>query len=176
MLCLLTLFVSPGNCQTPESCCCVLSQVAVAPLFHETDKQVAIAHLSVSYVWLQVVLGQALHQVDELLPSSSLPFDDIAAAVLLVFFGVRTLQVTINMTPHPDRDVPLCSIFQSVNDKVDIISLCSRRSACCTIMLYAICKMQFCQGYIVYTLQCCASVDSLCSPYGCVTSVQACYA
>ena len=42
---------------------------------------------------LQVVLGQALHQVDELLPSSSLPFDDIAAAVLLVFFGVRTLQV-----------------------------------------------------------------------------------
>ena len=44
-------------------------------------------------VYLQVVLGQALHQVDELLPSSSLPFDDIAAAILLVFFGVRTLQV-----------------------------------------------------------------------------------
>ena len=43
----------------------------------------------------QVVLGQALHQVDELLPSSSLPFDDIAAAVLLVFFGVRTLQVSL---------------------------------------------------------------------------------
>lgn len=41
---------------------------------------------------ISVVLGQALHQVDELLPSSSLPFDDIAAAVLLVFFGVRTLQ------------------------------------------------------------------------------------
>ena len=45
-------------------------------------------------VWVQVVLGQALHQVDELLPSSSLPFDDIAAAILLVFFGVRTLQVS----------------------------------------------------------------------------------
>lgn len=45
------------------------------------------------HVCLQVVLGQALHQVDELLPSSSLPFDDIAAAILLVFFGVRTLQV-----------------------------------------------------------------------------------
>lgn len=44
-------------------------------------------------MWLQVVLGQAIHQVDELLPSSSLPFDDIAAAVLLVFFGIRTLQV-----------------------------------------------------------------------------------
>jgi len=42
-----------------------------------------------------VVLGQALHQVDELLPSSSLPFDDIAAAVLLVFFGVKTLQVRL---------------------------------------------------------------------------------
>ena len=42
---------------------------------------------------LQVVLGQALHGIDELLPSSSLPFDDIAAAVLLVFFGIKTLQV-----------------------------------------------------------------------------------
>ncbi|DBA79178.1 TPA: hypothetical protein ACH3X1_009000 [Trebouxia sp. C0004] len=42
---------------------------------------------------ISVVLGQALHQVDELLPSSSLPFDDIAAAFLLVFFGIRTLQV-----------------------------------------------------------------------------------
>ena len=42
---------------------------------------------------MQVVLGQALHQVDELLPESSLPFDDIAAAILLVFFGIRTLQV-----------------------------------------------------------------------------------
>ena len=44
---------------------------------------------------LQVVLGQALHGFDELLPSSSLPFDDIAAAVLLVFFGIKTLQVTL---------------------------------------------------------------------------------
>lgn len=42
---------------------------------------------------VQVLLGQALHEVDELLPSSSLPFDDIAAAVLLVFFGIKTLQV-----------------------------------------------------------------------------------
>ena len=43
---------------------------------------------------LQVVLGQALHGIDELLPSSSLPFDDTAAAVLLVFFGIKTLQVS----------------------------------------------------------------------------------
>ena len=41
---------------------------------------------------LQVLLGQVLHQVDELLPASSLPFDDIAAAVLLLVFGLRTLQ------------------------------------------------------------------------------------
>lgn len=41
---------------------------------------------------ISVVLGQALHGIDELLPSSSLPFDDIAAAVLLVFFGIKTLQ------------------------------------------------------------------------------------
>ena len=49
-----------------------------------------------------MVLGQALHQVDELLPSSSLPFDDIAAAVLLVFFGVRTLQVSFSITAKAD--------------------------------------------------------------------------
>ena len=41
---------------------------------------------------LQVLLGQVLHQVDELLPASSLPFDDIAAAALLLVFGLKTLQ------------------------------------------------------------------------------------
>ena len=60
---------------------------------------------------MQVVLGQALHQVDELLPSSSLPFDDIAAAVLLVFFGVRTLQVTsLLLASHLYSGMP-CSLF-----------------------------------------------------------------
>ena len=43
-------------------------------------------------VHLQVLLGQVLHQVDELLPASSLPFDDIAAAALLLVFGLKTLQ------------------------------------------------------------------------------------
>ena len=47
---------------------------------------------------LQVLLGQVLHQVDELLPASSLPFDDIAAAVLLLVFGLRTLQA--GAAPH----------------------------------------------------------------------------
>ena len=56
-------------------------------------------------MWLQVVLGQAIHQVDELLPSSSLPFDDIAAAVLLVFFGIRTLQVSLSTTAVADAVV-----------------------------------------------------------------------
>ncbi len=35
-----------------------------------------------------------LHQVDELLPANSLPWDDIFAAVLLVFFGIKTLLVS----------------------------------------------------------------------------------
>lgn len=90
MLCLLTLFVPVGHL----SLVVVFESDGSSSPFSETANQVAIAHMSVS-VWLQVVLGQALHQVDELLPSSSLPFDDIAAAVLLVFFGVRTLQVTL---------------------------------------------------------------------------------
>ncbi len=33
-----------------------------------------------------------LHQVDELLPVGSIPFDDILAVGLLIFFGVKTLQ------------------------------------------------------------------------------------
>lgn len=61
--------------------------------FCATAIQGALAYVSGLLMWLQVVLGQALHQVDELLPSSTLPFDDIAAAVLLVFFGIKTLQV-----------------------------------------------------------------------------------
>ncbi|CAL5221304.1 g3472 [Coccomyxa viridis] len=40
---------------------------------------------------ISVALGQVLHQVDELLPANSLPWDDIFAAVLLVFFGIKTL-------------------------------------------------------------------------------------
>ena len=42
----------------------------------------------------QVALGQVLHQIDELLPTNSLPWDDIFAAVLLVVFGVKTLLVS----------------------------------------------------------------------------------
>lgn len=47
--------------------------------------------------WLQVGLGQVLHQIDELLPPGlvSLPLDDILAVVLLVVFGVQTLQVSL---------------------------------------------------------------------------------
>jgi len=46
----------------------------------------------------QVALGQVLHQVDELLPANSLPWDDIFAAVLLVFFGIKTLLVSLPQT------------------------------------------------------------------------------
>lgn len=39
-----------------------------------------------------------LHQIDELLPANSLPWDDIFAAVLLVFFGIKTLLVSAPAT------------------------------------------------------------------------------
>ena len=43
---------------------------------------------------VQVALGQVLHQLDEFLPfGKSVPLDDLLAVALLVFFGVRTLQV-----------------------------------------------------------------------------------
>ncbi|KXZ43499.1 hypothetical protein GPECTOR_88g442 [Gonium pectorale] len=43
---------------------------------------------------VSVLLGQVLHQVDELVPASAgdLPYDDLLAAALLVYFGVKTLQ------------------------------------------------------------------------------------
>ena len=36
-------------------------------------------------------LGQVLHQLDELLPQSSVPWDDLLAVALLIWFGVQTL-------------------------------------------------------------------------------------
>lgn len=36
-------------------------------------------------------LGQVLHQLDELLPQSSVPWDDLLAVALLLWFGVQTL-------------------------------------------------------------------------------------
>jgi uncharacterized membrane protein len=45
----------------------------------------------------QVALGQVLHQLDELLPANSLPLDDIFAAGLLIFFGLKTLLVRTSL-------------------------------------------------------------------------------
>jgi len=40
---------------------------------------------------ISVGLGQVLHQVDEFLPDVGIPFDDILAIALLVWFGISTL-------------------------------------------------------------------------------------
>lgn len=41
---------------------------------------------------ISVALGEALHEVDNLLPSFPVPLDDFLACLLLVFFGIKTLQ------------------------------------------------------------------------------------
>ncbi|GFR49444.1 hypothetical protein Agub_g11502 [Astrephomene gubernaculifera] len=43
---------------------------------------------------ISVLLGQVLHQVDELVPESAgkLPYDDLLAVALLLYFGIKTLQ------------------------------------------------------------------------------------
>ena len=98
--------------------------------------QDAFACVSGLSMWLQVVLGQAIHQVDELLPSSSLPFDDIAAAVLLVFFGIRTLQVILNTTATGDAIV-LIQIDHIMVDYVGSASLNNQDgSTCCATMCH----------------------------------------
>lgn len=43
---------------------------------------------------MQVGLGEFLHQLDDKLPNSPVPIDDVLAAVLLIFFGVQTLRVS----------------------------------------------------------------------------------
>jgi len=51
-----------------------------------------------------VALGQVLHQLDEFLPfGRSVPLDDLLAVALLVFFGVRTLQVGALQMSVPTR-------------------------------------------------------------------------
>lgn len=40
---------------------------------------------------ISVTLGRAFHYLDDLLPATQLPLDDLAAVVLLVYFGVSTL-------------------------------------------------------------------------------------
>ncbi|KAG2494051.1 hypothetical protein HYH03_007695 [Edaphochlamys debaryana] len=42
---------------------------------------------------ISVLLGQVLHQVDELVPENAagLPYDDLLAAALLLYFGIKTL-------------------------------------------------------------------------------------
>lgn len=59
---------------------------------------------------LQVGLGQVLHQLDELLPANSLPLDDLLAAALLVFFGVKTLLVS----PQAPAVAASCALSHSM--------------------------------------------------------------
>ncbi|GLI59791.1 hypothetical protein VaNZ11_001755 [Volvox africanus] len=42
---------------------------------------------------ISVLLGQVLHQVDELVPGeSNIPYDDLLAVALLLYFGIKTLR------------------------------------------------------------------------------------
>ena len=62
--------------------------VAVHISFRETD-------MGKQSMWhWQVALGQIIHRADELLPfTSPFPLDDVLAAALLIFFGLKTLKV-----------------------------------------------------------------------------------
>lgn len=42
---------------------------------------------------VQVGLGLVLHEADNVFDTGGLPLDDIVAIALLLFFGIRTLQV-----------------------------------------------------------------------------------
>ncbi|KAI8476625.1 MAG: hypothetical protein J3K34DRAFT_242929 [Monoraphidium minutum] len=41
---------------------------------------------------ISVALGRVFHQLDELLPANNIPFDDLLAVALLLFFGISTLK------------------------------------------------------------------------------------
>ena len=47
----------------------------------------------------QVGLGLVLHQADELIDTHGVPLDDLVAVALLLYFGIRTLQVRC----HPNQ-------------------------------------------------------------------------
>lgn len=52
---------------------------------------------------VSVGLGRALHEINELLPAAAaqIPFDDILAIVLFIWFGILTLQVTTELLILP---------------------------------------------------------------------------
>ena len=47
---------------------------------------------------IQVGLGLVLHEADNIFDTGGLPLDDIVAISLLLFFGIRTLQVRLANT------------------------------------------------------------------------------
>lgn len=60
---------------------------------------------------MQVGLGEFLHKLDDQLPNSPVPIDDVLAAVLLVFFGIQTLRVSSlpGAAPHQtSEEIVMC--------------------------------------------------------------------
>ncbi|KAK9833858.1 hypothetical protein WJX74_008088 [Apatococcus lobatus] len=53
---------------------------------------------------ISVGLGEFLHQLDDKLPNSPVPVDDVLAVVLLVFFGIQTLRDAIESTQKSDEE------------------------------------------------------------------------
>ena len=62
---------------------------------------------------ISVALGQTLHQLDELVPQGarSVPYDDLIAAALLVWFGLQTLKVLRAIEPSDPHAACLFAIF-----------------------------------------------------------------
>jgi hypothetical protein len=82
---------------------CLRCRSGISGLNPKTPRLWGLHRLPVAVGAWQVGLGLVFHQADEAFASDSLPFDDLVAVALLVYFGVRTLQVGPNLpTRHPE--------------------------------------------------------------------------
>ena len=61
---------------------------------------------------MQVGLGEFLHQLDDKMPNSPVPIDDVLAAVLLIFFGVQTLRVSSLPGSAPLQTSGNCAVWK----------------------------------------------------------------
>ena len=53
---------------------------------------------------ISVTLGRAFHYLDDLIPATQFPLDDLAAVVLLVYFGVSTLADAASMEGSTEKE------------------------------------------------------------------------
>ena len=79
-----------------------------------------IGRAGAEFCCLQVLLGQVLHQLDQLELAGNVPIDDLLAVALLVYFGIQTIQVGYLANLDSSSRPPLSAV-QSASGNLHIV-------------------------------------------------------